>query len=75
MELQEIESRVICDDGTLPPDSAWARWDILMNEAAEKYGKTVVAAPKLAGYLKSAGFTNITTKVYKLPVGDWPKVC
>jgi hypothetical protein len=30
-------------------------------------------APKIPGYLADAGFTGITTKNIKCPIGAWPK--
>jgi hypothetical protein len=30
-------------------------------------------APKLEGWLKDAGFVNVTVNIHKVPVGTWPK--
>ena len=75
LECQEIESHVSCDDGTLPPDCPLWRWAELMRTAAEKYGRSVVAAPRIAQWMKDAGYVNISNRCFKLPTNSWPKVC
>ncbi|KAG0132774.1 S-adenosyl-L-methionine-dependent methyltransferase [Tuber indicum] len=73
LECQEIDSRIISDDGTLPPDSALARWSRLLHQAADIYGRSIVVASKLAGWMENAGFVNVTNRCFKLPNNAWPK--
>ncbi|CUS13388.1 unnamed protein product [Tuber aestivum] len=73
IECQEIESRILSDDGTLPPDSALAKWSQLLIEAAETYGRSVMAAAKLADWMEDAGYVNVTNRCFKIPNNAWPK--
>ncbi|KAG0638417.1 S-adenosyl-L-methionine-dependent methyltransferase [Tuber brumale] len=73
LECQEIESNILSDDGTLLPDSALARWNRLLLGAAETYGRSVVAAARLADWMEDAGYVNVTNRCFKLPNNAWPK--
>ncbi|RPA93336.1 S-adenosyl-L-methionine-dependent methyltransferase [Choiromyces venosus 120613-1] len=73
LECQEIESRICSDDGTLLPDSALVKWSRLLREAAETYGRSVVAAAQLADWMEDAGYVNVTNRCFKLPTNAWPK--
>ncbi|PWW80887.1 S-adenosyl-L-methionine-dependent methyltransferase [Tuber magnatum] len=73
IECQEIESRILSDDGTLQPDSALAKWNELLREAAETYGRSVVAAARLANWMEDAGYVNVTNRCFKIPNNAWPK--
>ena len=72
-EIHDNLFPVLCDDGTLPVDSALVRWCNLMVEGAAKLGRSLNEAPNYAGWLSEAGFENVTTKLYKWPINRWPK--
>jgi len=61
------------DDHTLSPTSAWARWGDYIEEGASKSGRPFGIAPILKQWLQDAGFQDVTEKIYRLPVGAWPK--
>ncbi|KAL1953628.1 hypothetical protein VTO42DRAFT_2414 [Malbranchea cinnamomea] len=72
-EFCDYDFRYKCDDGTLTPDLAMVQNDILVIEAADRLGRTACPGPHLKGWMEQAGFTNITEKCYKLPIGPWPR--
>jgi len=61
------------DDGTLPEDSALARWNRLFLEASIKAGAPMDIAESYKDFLVEAGFVNVVAVEYKWPVGPWPK--
>lgn len=55
------------------PESALFQWCKLGSEAVEKVGRPFAINDDLAGWLKEAGFVNVTEEVYKVPCGLWAK--
>lgn len=61
------------DDGTVTDNHVLAVWSKTFIEAGEKLGKTFRIADLAQGYMKEAGFKNVTEERFKLPVGPWSK--
>ncbi|KAF2453799.1 S-adenosyl-L-methionine-dependent methyltransferase [Lineolata rhizophorae] len=59
--------------GAARPDSPFFRMYDLLTQVIGKMGREMWPGPKLEGWVKDAGFTNVTHKVFKLPIGAWPK--
>ena len=49
------------------------QWNSLLREASDKIGLEHSPGPKLEGWIKKAGFVNVVSQVFKLPLGPWPK--
>lgn len=63
------------DDGTLKDGTALAEWGKFFHEGGKKLGRIFTPLPgnlQEKG-LEEAGFIDIQSKTYKVPVGDWPK--
>lgn len=62
-----------CDDGSMPED--YAVKELLTNtkEGLARMGRDAAAILTVDDKLRSAGFINITRRVFKLPVGPWPR--
>ncbi|KAF3942449.1 hypothetical protein ABW19_dt0209344 [Dactylella cylindrospora] len=75
LEILEPSSLVLCDDGSLPEDSALIQWNKLFISAADKAGRSVVEVDSYKDYLIDAGFPPgaIHDEVFKLPNAPWPK--
>jgi hypothetical protein len=73
LEIQEMMTDVRSDDGSLPEDSPMKEWVSSIRDAMEMIGKTVREEAHIEGWIKDAGYQEINTKYYKLPVGTWPK--
>jgi hypothetical protein len=74
IEIQELDARANCDDGTLPPDAAISKFFDAAERAVKEFNMNFRAGEKLREPLEKAGFVNITRKVLKAPIGVWPKV-
>ena len=73
MELHDPINPCICDDGSVPADSALVKWNDLWLEASTKLGAPLNSALKYEEQLAEAGFTNIVKHEYYWPSNDWPK--
>ncbi|WEW57242.1 hypothetical protein PRK78_002707 [Emydomyces testavorans] len=73
VELCDYDYVYKCDDGTLTPDLAMCRNADLVLGASRKLGRDPCPGPRLKGWIEDGGFTNITEKCFKLPIGPWPK--
>ncbi|KAK6345717.1 hypothetical protein TWF718_007626 [Orbilia javanica] len=62
-----------CDDGSLPEDSVVKHWVSIMRIACERAGTSFDVAGRVKGWCEAAGFEEVTQKVFKLPIGPWPK--
>jgi hypothetical protein len=49
------------------------RWGSLALEAGVRFGKSFGIAEESGELFKKAGFANVVYKMYKLPIGTWPK--
>ena len=71
--LTLMSSQFASDDGTLEadPDHVMRRWSTVFKSAGVKMGKTFdVEAEK---WIPDAGFVDVQSRSYKIPVGMWPK--
>jgi hypothetical protein len=73
VEFCDYDFRYKSDDGTLTPDLAIVRNDLMVCDSSDKLGRDSCPGPKLKGWVEGAGFVNVVEKVYKLPVGPWAK--
>ena len=61
------------EDGTVLPDSIFAKWGTTSLEAGDSFGKTLRIVDEAKGFIAEAGFEDITEHRYKLPIGGWSK--
>lgn len=74
IEIQELGGHALCDDDTMPEDYSVNKFLDMCQEALGKFGADFRAGNKLQEPLEKAGFTNITCKKLKVPIGPWAKV-
>jgi len=67
----EMSIQFKADDGSCPPDHTFALWSKVMIDAGEIFGKTFQIADKCESYIREAGFEEIVSYRWKLPVGGW----
>ncbi|EWC48465.1 hypothetical protein DRE_02234 [Drechslerella stenobrocha 248] len=72
LESQEVLTCAYCDDGTLPPDCNWKKWEKLYVDAAREFGRPIDIAMDLKGWYEEAGFVDVVEEVVKCPLGNWP---
>ncbi|KAF5552072.1 TAM domain-containing protein [Fusarium phyllophilum] len=73
IEIQELDARANCDDGSLAPDSPLAKFFDTAEQAVASFGMKFRAGENLREPLEKAGFTNVSCKVLKVPIGTWAK--
>jgi hypothetical protein len=71
-EVVERGIRSNSDDGSMPEDCALRQFQEDSIAATEKIGRSMHVGPKVDGWLRDAGFTVVSSKVSKIPLGDWP---
>ncbi|KAH8650253.1 methyltransferase domain-containing protein [Tricladium varicosporioides] len=73
MEMQEIHHRPYCHDASMPPDHLVAEYWSLVSDGLASLGVNSDATILLADMMRDAGFINVTTRTFPLPIGGWPK--
>ncbi|KAK1752874.1 S-adenosyl-L-methionine-dependent methyltransferase [Echria macrotheca] len=73
LETVEGDLRLQCDDGTVNAEPALNKWSELFEEAGRKSGRSmkVVADGLQRRAMETAGYVNIKSQVFKLPMGGW----
>lgn len=61
-----------CHDGTMPPDHPVVKFWEVITEALRKLGINIDATLLLADLMREAGFVNVTTRIFHVPIGLWP---
>lgn len=72
-ESQEFDGTIECDDGTLRPDSALARWSRDLCAASEAIDRPIVMAAGVRAAYEEVGFVDVHQKVFKIPTNGWAK--
>lgn len=73
IELQELEFVALCDDNTLKDDYPAGKFLNLVKDGLACFGVDLLAMRRNAQLLREAGFINVEEKVFKIPLGTWPK--
>ena len=61
------------DDNSLTPEHDTSKWINGIIDACRKIGREPSPGPLLEGWMRDAGFKNVQTKKFALPIGIWPK--
>ncbi|CAI4214324.1 unnamed protein product [Parascedosporium putredinis] len=72
-EFQDYDMQYRTDDDSLTDEHSTSKWLKVILGAANKVGRNPSPGPKLATWARDAGFENVTEKVFKMPIGPWPK--
>lgn len=73
IQSMEIDIQFASDDGTLDTDHTMLQWSDIFFEAGEKMGKTFRVAHHTADWIADAGYQDLQSQWFKIPVGKWPK--
>jgi hypothetical protein len=71
IQLADIEITPRCDDGSMPEDTVWRKWERTANSFREISNRRFFNAMEKKQEMKDAGFVDIVEKRYKLPIGGW----
>ncbi|KAL8859958.1 MAG: hypothetical protein Q9178_003507 [Gyalolechia marmorata] len=72
-EFQDYDLVYYSEDGTLTEDLPIQKWITTLLQAAREFGRDPCPGPKLAGYMRDAGFKDVQERKFKIPIGPWPK--
>jgi len=72
LEIQDISFHLRSDDGTLPKDSAFARWAAHMLEASLALGAPLDSVESVKSLMVEVGFVDVQVKVFCWPTNSWP---
>jgi hypothetical protein len=73
IEQVELDVRVTSDDGALLKDGYLAGWGDGFLGCAERSGRCLDTQITMKEVIGKAGFTDIQERLYKCPIGGWPK--
>ena len=73
VEFQETRNEIYSQDRSLKADDPMVVMMTGLVEACTKIGRTMDPAPMMEGWIRDAGFVNVTVQTFKLPIGSWPK--
>lgn len=73
LESQELHATPHCDDGTMPEDWPFGKFVEKLQESSLRIGRELNIAPKLRGWFEEAGFVDVQQRVFKAPLGRWPR--
>ena len=73
MEIMEYTMGFYTQSGEYAPGCATDRWCSEVSGLLASAGLEPNAGPKLLGWIRDAGFTEIHQEKSYLPVGPWPK--
>lgn len=72
-EHLDYDLNIKCDDGSMPPDSAWSKWGENFREAGKKTGRTIdiITNHQSVSWMEETGFTKVEEHRIKLPLSGW----
>ncbi|MCJ1262518.1 hypothetical protein MMC22_002388 [Lobaria immixta] len=72
-EFQDFDARYYSEDGSMVEGSVVDSWVKTWVQATVDGGKDVHPGSQLEGWMQNAGFQNIRTEKFRVPIGPWPK--
>jgi hypothetical protein len=73
IELQDIRLFAECDDDTMPADYGLSQFFAKLAEGFGAFGFDLAGMLRNATMVKDGGFVNVEERVWKIPIGTWPK--
>jgi len=73
IEQLEVSPVIQTDDGSLPPDNILNDWGPNMLGCGQRAGRGCDTFDTMTTKIQNAGFTNVHQKLYKWPIGPWPR--
>ena len=71
--MQELYFVLSTDDDSIPETHAFSKWLTFVRQGLEAFGVDLLSPAKSQERLKDAGFENVTERIFKVPIGTWPK--
>lgn len=73
--IEQVEMGLVpkSDDGSVAPDSIFAKWGEVSLAAGDAFGKSLRTVDESKQGLLDAGFVDVTEQRFKWPIGGWSK--
>jgi len=72
-EMQSMEVKFFSDDDTHLTASNCLMFNNMLGDASASFGKSIHTVNTWEERMKRAGFKNVVSEVYKIPMNSWPK--
>lgn len=72
-ESQEVHHCPQSHDNTMPPDHPVAEFWSYIDQGLTALGLNLNTTLQLADMMRDAGFVNVNTRIFHVPIGIWPK--
>ena len=73
VEFQDFDIDYYSQDASLSKTHAMRRWLDIAYGAEQNTQRSLRPGPKIEGWVRDAGFTNVHVVKNVLPLGTWPK--
>lgn len=73
VEFQDWDTRIYSTDNSLSPEHDLYLFHKLTCDAQEQKGYNMSPGPRLEQWFRDAGFVNVQSHKYVLPLSTWPK--
>ena len=73
VEFQDFDLNFYSEDGTLTEDHELKKWSRALTQASRSRGNDPQPSIMIEQWLAAAGFVNIQSKKFQVPVGSWAK--
>jgi hypothetical protein len=73
IEQLELDVRVMSDDASLDPSSLLASWGDNFLGCGSRAGRELNTQLTMRDRIEKAGYTNVHERLYKCPIGRWPR--
>ena len=73
VEFQDFDLNFYSEDGTLTEDHELKKWSRALTQASRSRGNDPQPSTMMEQWLTAAGFVNIQSKKFQVPVGSWAK--
>ncbi|KAK1754143.1 S-adenosyl-L-methionine-dependent methyltransferase [Echria macrotheca] len=71
IEHVEASPTITSDDNSIPADCVSYQWTEIFIQAGKRIGKSFDPNENNKAWMEAAGFTDVGTKEYKMPIGGW----
>lgn len=72
-EFQDFELTYYSEDGSMGPERDVTKWAGTLLKASRDFGRDPCPGSQLEGWMKDAGYENVTVQKYRIPIGPWAR--
>ena len=73
VEFQDFDLQYYSEDGSYKAEQSIYKWATTLLQASRDFGRDPCPGPKIEAMAKEAGFEEVTSQRFRLPIGPWPR--